>query len=274
MGQVFWRITLFYILALFFVGLLVPYDDKRLIGNSSLLDVSTSPFVIAALNGGIPAFGDFVNVVILFSVISIGLSGVYGGSRTLTALAEQGYAPPIFKYVDRAGRPLYSTIAIIAFGPIAYIALASSAVTVFNWLLALSGLAALFTWGSICLAHIRFRNAWAYHGHTLDELPFQAAFGVYGSWVGFILVILVLIAQFYTAVKPLKAYDFFLSYLALFVVILFYVVGLVWKRQTWLRTANIDVDTGRREIDWEVYEQLKMEKQNWPAWKRVYHFLF
>merc|ERR1711975_25674 len=129
------------------------------------------------------------------------------------------------KYVDRAGRPLYSTIAIIAFGPIAYIALASSAVTVFNWLLALSGLAALFTWGSICLAHIRFRNAWAYHGHTLDELPFQAAFGVYGSWVGFILVILVLIA--------------------LFVVILFYVVGLVWKRQTWLRTANIDVDTGR-----------------------------
>jgi len=272
--QVFWRITLFYILALFFVGLLVPYDDKRLIGNSSLLDVSTSPFVIAALNGGIPAFGDFVNVVILFSVISIGLSGVYGGSRTLTALAEQGYAPPIFKYVDRAGRPLYSTIAIIAFGPIAYIALASSAVTVFNWLLALSGLAALFTWGSICLAHIRFRNAWAYHGHTLDELPFQAAFGVYGSWIGFILVILVLIAQFYTAVKPMSAYAFFLSYLALFVVILFYVIGLVWKRQTWLRTADIDVDTGRREIDWEAYEQLKMEKQNWPAWKRVYHFLF
>ena len=174
---------------MFFVGLLVPYDDEDLLGNSSLLDVSTSPFVIAANRGGIPGFGDFVNVVILFSVISIGLSGVYGGSRTLTALAEQGYAPPIFKYVDRAGRPLFSTIAIIASGPIAYIALASSATTVFDWLLALSGLAALFTWGSICLAHIRFRNAWAYHGHTTDELPFQAAFGVYGSWVGFILVV-------------------------------------------------------------------------------------
>merc|ERR1712072_728010 len=86
--------------------------------------------------------------------------------------------------------------------------------------------------------------------------------------------ILVLIAQFYTAVKPLSVYDFFLSYLALFVVIGFYIAGLIWKRQTWLRTADIDVDTGRREIDWEAYEQLKMEKQNWPAWKRVYHFLF
>ncbi|KAI7310367.1 Amino-acid permease [Hortaea werneckii] len=272
--QVFWRITLFYILALFFVGLLVPYDDENLQGNNSLLDVTTSPFVIAANRAGIGAFGDFVNVVILFSVISIGLSGVYGGSRTLTALAEQGYAPGIFTYIDRAGRPLFSTIAIIAFGPIAYIALASSAVTVFNWLLALSGLAALFTWGSICLAHIRFRNAWKYHGHTEDELPFKAAFGVYGSWVGFILVILVLIAQFYTAVQPLSAYDFFLSYLAIFVVILFYIIGVIWKRSTWLRTKDIDVDSGRREIDWQAYEELKMEMQTWPTWKRVFHKLF
>merc|ERR1712036_9852 len=195
--QVFWRITLFYILSLLFVGLLVPYDDEDLLGNSSLLDVSTSPFVIAANRGGIPAFGDYINVVILFSVISIGLSGVYGGSRTLTALAEQGYAPKIFAYIDRAGRPLFSTIAILAFGLLGYMNLAATGETVFNWLLSLSGLAALFTWGSICLAHIRFRKAWVYHGHTLDEIPFQAAFGVYGSWVGFILVILVLIAQFY-----------------------------------------------------------------------------
>lgn len=184
----------FYVLALFFVGLLVPWDDPRLLG-SGLIDVSASPFVIASVNAGVPRFGDFVNVVILFSVVSIGLSGVYGGSRTLTALAEQGYAPSIFGYVDRAGRPLYSVAVVIAFGPLAYISLASSGVIVFNWLLALSGLAALFTWGSSCLAHIRFRNAWAHHGHTVDELPFKAALGIWGSYLGLGLVILVLIAQ-------------------------------------------------------------------------------
>ena len=47
----------------------------------------------------------------------------------------------------------------------------------------------------ICLAHIRFRAAWKYHGRTVDEIPFKAAFGVWGSWVGLILVFLVLIAQ-------------------------------------------------------------------------------
>jgi hypothetical protein len=61
--------------------------------------------------------------------------------------------------------------------------------------LALSGLAALFTWGSICLAHIRFRAAWKHQGHTLDEIPFKAIGGVYGSWCGLILIFLVLMAQ-------------------------------------------------------------------------------
>jgi amino acid transporter len=123
------------------------------------------------------------------------MSGVYGGSRTLTALAEQGYAPKIFAYVDRSGRPLWSTILVMGFGLLAYINLAAAGATIFEWLLALSGLAALFTWGSICLAHIRFRAAWKYHGHTLDEIPFPAVFGVAGSWVGLILILLVLAAQ-------------------------------------------------------------------------------
>lgn len=74
--------------------------------------------------------------------------------------------------------------------------------TVFDWLLALSGLAALFTWGSICLAHIRFRRAWAFHGHTVDEIPFKAIGGVYGSWLGLALVVLVLIAQVNTFPLP------------------------------------------------------------------------
>lgn len=159
------------------------------------MDVSASPFVIAAGLGGIPRYADFINVVIIFSVLSIGISGVFGGSRCLTALAETGYAPRIFTYIDRAGRPLPSSLVIILFGPIAYVGLAAEGETVLYWLLALSGLSALFTWGSICLSHIRFRAAWKYHGHTVDELPFQALFGVWGSWAGLLIIVIALIAQ-------------------------------------------------------------------------------
>ena len=160
----------FYILALLFVGLLVRSDDERLLGSGSG-DSSASPFVIAASNAGLTGFDSFLNVVILVSVLSIGNSGVYGGSRTLTALSEQGYAPKIFSYIDRAGRPLVSTIVIISFSLLAYINLDATGEMVFEWLLALSGLSTLFTWGSICLAHIRFRAAWKYHGHVCFVFP-------------------------------------------------------------------------------------------------------
>lgn len=193
--QVFWRITLFYVLGLFFVGLLVSSTDDALLSDSAYADAKASPFVLVGKYADLKGFDSFMNVVILVSVISIGVSGVYGGSRTLTALAQQGYAPKLFSYVDRSGRPLFSVLAILISGPLAYVNLSADGPVVFDWLIALSGLAALFTWGSICLAHIRFRKAWAYHGHTLDEIPFKAVGGVYGSWLGLSIIIIVLVAQ-------------------------------------------------------------------------------
>lgn len=276
--QVFWRITLFYVVGLLLVGLLVDSNDERLL-NAGSDDPSASPFVIAIANAGLHGYDSFMNVIILVSVLSIGVSCVYGGSRTLVALAQQGYAPRFFAYIDKAGRPVPAVISIIALGALGYISVDGNGSTVFTWLQALSGLAALFTWGSICLCHIRFRHAWKHHGHTLDEIPFQAIGGIWGSYIGLGLNIIVLIAQFYTALTDVDgniagAEAFFESYLAFPVVILFYIVGYIWKRQSWLRLENIDLDTGRREHDWESINAYRRELATKPAWKRVLRAIF
>lgn len=281
--QVFWRITLFYILGLFFVGLLVPHNDPRLLGDDSdpAAYIKASPFVLAAFYANLKGFDHFMNLVILVSVLSIGVSGVYGGSRTLTALAQQGYAPKIFTYIDKSGRPLPSVLFVIIFSPLAYLTLAKDGGVIFDWLSALSGLAALFTWGSICLAHIRFRSAWKHNGRSLDEIPFHAIGGVYGSWLGIFLIVIVLIAQFYTAVAaPIgfsglgTATSFFQSYLAFFVVLLFWAVGYAWKREGWLKISQIDIDTGRRELDMEEIRRDKAKIAAYPAWRRILNMLF
>ena len=54
---------------------------------------------------------------------------------------------------------------------------------------------------TLFLNSIRFRRAWQVQGHSVDELPFKALGGVYGSWFGVILIILVLIAQFYIVIN-------------------------------------------------------------------------
>ncbi len=265
---------------MFFVGLLIPYNDPNLLNSDNpYADANTSPFVLVGKYAGLKGFDSFMNVVILISVLSIGVSAVYGGSRTLTALAQQGYAPKVFTYVDRSGRPLASVSIIILFGFLAYISLAASGSTVFDWLLSLSGLAALFTWGSICLAHIRFRAAWKHHGHTLDEIPFKAAGGVYGSWIGLIMNIIVLIAQFYVAVSPIgkslnDAEGFFKTYLALPVVLVFWAGGWLWKRQGWLTLDKIDVDSHRRELPWDEIHAYRAELAAMPAWKRLFYTVF
>ncbi|KAF5657051.1 amino-acid permease inda1 [Fusarium heterosporum] len=279
--QVFWRICLFYIVALLFVGLLISCNDENLLSSSSYSNSAASPFVLIGKYSGLKGLDHYMNVVILSSVLSLGIASVYGGSRTLLALAQQGFAPKIFTWVDRAGRPLPSVAFIIAFGCLAFLNLDAAGPVIFDWLLALSGLAMLVCWGSICLAHIRFRAAWKYNGHTLDEIPFQAIGGVWGSWLGLAFVVVILIAQFYVAiVAPVgesgmgTAEDFFMQYLGLPIVLAFWAGGYIWKRTSWISIEKIDIDTGRREHDWESINAWRAELATFPWWKRLRYALF
>ena len=133
---------------------------------------------------GVHGLPSVFNAVILIAVLSVGNSSIFGASRTLTALAHAGQAPKIFKYIDRTGRPLPSVALASLFGLIAYVGVSSAESKVFNWMLAIGGLSTVFTWGSICFAHVRFRKAWVRAGKTVEELPFTTPFGVYGSWFG------------------------------------------------------------------------------------------
>ena len=142
------------------VGVLVPYNDPDLLNGSGSSDANASPFVIAVRNAGIGGLPSVMNVVIMIAVLSVGNSSVYGASRTIAALADRGQAPKILGYIDRSGRPLVAILFSSAFGFICYIVAAgtNTRTQAFNWMIAVSGLAAIFTWGSICACHIRFRN--------------------------------------------------------------------------------------------------------------------
>ncbi|BGP15258.1 hypothetical protein JCM10213_001609 [Rhodosporidiobolus nylandii] len=278
----FWRITVIYIASLLIIGFNVPSNHPTLLGGSD--GAGTSPFVIMASEAGLNGLDHLINVTVCVSVLSIGLSCVYAGSRVLTALAETGFAPKAFTYVDKSGRPLFSVIAVLMFGAIAYINLRSTGETVFNWLVALSGLSTLFTWASICMCHIRFRAAWKHNGHSIDELPFRAMGGVYGSWCGFILVVIVLIAQFYIAVWPIggrspdpaqAASDFFLVYLAAPVLIFFWLCAYIKNRTLPYKVHEIDIDTGRK--CWFTAEEMNLwraERKNAPLHVRIFRILF
>ncbi|KZF23912.1 hypothetical protein L228DRAFT_210037 [Xylona heveae TC161] len=259
--QVFWRITFFYIVSLLILGIVVPADSPNLLkaGDS---DTKDSPFVLAIRMAGIRGLPSVFNAIITVSVVSVANSCTYGSSRTLQALALHGMAPSFLSYVDKHGRPLFCIAIQILFGFIAYVTEASSSETVFDWLLALGGLSSFFTWGSICASNIRFRKGWRVQGHSRSKLPFQAAFGIYGSWVGLILSILCIIATFYTSLWPNgqlgTAYDFFVSFLAAPLILALYILWKLWSRdwKLFVRSHEMDLNYGLREIDLDEVDEV------------------
>ncbi|KAI0548606.1 putative amino acid permease [Xylaria curta] len=280
--QVFWRITLFYVVALTLIGLLVPYNESRLLLNEDI-PAMASPFVIAIENAGIDVLPSVMNVVILIAVLSVGNSSVFGSSRTLAALADQNQAPRILSYVDRKGRPLVAIMVSSSVGFLAYLADLEQEGEVLDWLVAISGLSSIFTWASICLAHIRFRQAWAAKGHKVSSLAFRSQVGVIGSWLGLIINILILIAQFWIGAWPVGydqksprelAKSFFLVYLAAPIVVIFFLGHYFWHKTSFIRVADMDVDTGRRDFNLPILiAQEREERKSWPTWKKVYKYL-
>lgn len=276
--QVFWRIAFFYIVSLLLLGLILPSDDPGLLGSSGA-NTKASPFVLAIQAAGVKGLPSVFNAVITISVMSVANSCAYGSTRTLQALATVGMAPGFFAKIDKAGRPIWCVILQLAFGCLAFVGEAEGASSqVFGWLLALTGLSFLFVWMSICLAHIRFRAGWAAAGYTTDQLPYKASMGVIGSWLGFTINWIAIIATFYVSLFPVggkpDAKAFFQSYLAAPVVIVFY---LCWKIKTgiqsgkWqvmVRTSEMDVITGLREgtLEGRYHDE---KRKNQPMWRKA-----
>lgn len=96
--SVFWRIILFYILAIGAIGLLIPYTDSRLLTE----DIATSPFTLVFENLGVAFAASVMNAIILTAMLSAGNSGLYAASRMLFQLAVDGKAPKSSQKLVRA----------------------------------------------------------------------------------------------------------------------------------------------------------------------------
>ncbi|KAI9739674.1 MAG: glyceraldehyde-3-phosphate dehydrogenase 1 [Cirrosporium novae-zelandiae] len=269
----------FYIASITLIGLLVPYTDDRLLtAGSAGVNIKASPFVIAIEDAGIAVLPSIINAIILITVLSVANSSVYGSTRTLIALAEQDQAPRIFAYIDRKGRPLLSLALTFAFGLLAFMADSSKEATAFTWLLALSGLSSIITWGSICFAHIRFRSAWKIQNFTLKQLPFRSPYGVWGSWIGFVGCVIVLILQLVISVLPEgyedmsasdRASDFWSAYLAVPLTIACFFGFKIYSPTPFLTVETMDLITGVKIADPDAVKEPSSKPR---FWKKIYRF--
>ena len=142
--QVFWRILIFYVGMMFFIGILIPWNDKRLLAKGS--KTAKSPLTIALSDAGINAGASLINAVIVIAVISAGNSSLYVSSRTMLFMARNGKAPRILGKVNKSGVPWVALLFSNVIACIAFLSVSNSAGTVYNALITLSGVATFIVW--------------------------------------------------------------------------------------------------------------------------------
>ena len=193
--SVFWRILLFYILAILAIGLLIPYTDARLLSE----DIATSPFTLVFENLGIAFAASLMNAVILTAMLSAGNSGLYASSRMLYQMAVDGLAPKFFAKVNKRGIPVYALLATLAVGGLAFLTSFFGDGVVYIWLLNASGLSGFIAWLGIAISHYRFRRAYVAQGYDLNDLPYRSKFFPFGPIFAFVVCLVVVLGQNYSA---------------------------------------------------------------------------
>jgi lysine-specific permease len=211
--QVFWRILLFYVLAILAIGLLIPYTNENL-ANS---DVTVSPFTLVFDKAGIAFAASVMNAIILTAVLSAGNSGMYASTRMLWDLAREGKAPKFLAKLNKRGVPVNALIVTSLVGTLAFLASLFGDGVVYTWLLNASGMSGFIAWLGIAISHYRFRKAYIAQGRDLNALPYKAKWFPFGPLFAFGLCVIVILGQNYSAFigDSIDWYGVLVSYIGL-----------------------------------------------------------
>ncbi|HCJ55758.1 amino acid permease [Glutamicibacter arilaitensis] len=211
---IFWRIMLFYIGAIFVIGMLIPYLDPSLL-SSEASDITTSPFTLVFERAGVAFAAALMNAVILSAILSAGNSGLYASSRMLYSMALDGKAPKIFARLNKRGVPMPAMLLTASVGLFGFLTAIVGQGSAYTWLLNVSGLSGFIAWIGIAVCHYKFRKAYIASGQDLANLPYKAPLFPLGPVLAFVILIVVIVGQNYQAIVDGNLLQMASSYIGL-----------------------------------------------------------
>lgn len=159
-NSVIWRIGLFYLVSIFIVVSIVPWNDP------TLLQVGSYQRALELLN--IPHAKLIVDLVVLVAVASCLNSAIYTSSRMVFSLARRGDAPEALQRTSVNHVPRAAVLASTAVGFLTTIVNYFMPEKVFTFLLASSGAVALLVYLVIAVSQLRMRRQLIAGGHPIE----------------------------------------------------------------------------------------------------------
>ena len=148
-NQVIWRILIFYVGTMVVLMALWPWDK---------VGAEASPFVQIFQNVGIPAAAHILNFVVLTAAVSVYNSAIYSNSRMLYGLAKSGEAPSFFLKLSDHGVPVRGILVSSGITLIVVILNYFMEGHIFMYLMMIATCAAVISWVTICVTHLKFKQ--------------------------------------------------------------------------------------------------------------------
>ncbi|HEY0748621.1 MAG TPA: amino acid permease [Steroidobacteraceae bacterium] len=210
---VIWRILIFYVLSIFLIVSVIPWN---------LVRSGESPFTLALNAMHVPWAGTIMSFVILTAVLSCLNSAFYVSSRVLFILAEHGDAPQSFVRLNQRRVPVVSVLIGAAAGFLGIIAATEAPQKVFDFLVSSSGALIVFVYMTTAAAQIALRRR--RERAQEPQPPITMWLFPYLSYAAIGCMAAVLVAMAFT---PGMRKDFWFSCVTLLLTVIAYVI--VWR---------------------------------------------
>ncbi|KAI1264642.1 amino-acid permease inda1 [Xylariaceae sp. FL1019] len=263
-----WRLAVFYGFGSLVIGVLVPNDNDQLLSGDS--NASASPFVIGIQNAGIRGLNHVINAAILTSAWSAGNAFCYSGSRVLYSMALSGQAPKWLAITSKRGVPYVAVLFTLAIGSLAFLNVSASGASAFNWFSNISTISGYIAWIVVMITYLRFRKALDSHG-MLQSLPFRTPLQPYATYFILLIVTILTLTNGFQVFFPKNwsASSFVAAYITIPIFLVLYLGHKAWFRTRFaIRTVDVDVMTGKKEMDELEEMDEKPVPKNWAqkAW--------
>lgn len=250
---VYWRFGLFFFGSALCVGIVLPYNDPKLVaiatGAESSGTAEAAPYVIAMKNLGIGVLPHIVNALIFTSIYSAGNTYTYCATRILYSLALEGRAPRILTKCTKNGVPIYCFAVVMCFPFLSFLQVSGGSAKALDWLVRLITAGGLINYFVITTTYIRFWKALKVQGVSRDDFPYKGWFQPYCAYIGLAVECFVILGSGYESFRPPNVETFWSNYTMVVVApILFFGWKLI-KKTKFVRSHEIDLIYQRPIID-------------------------
>lgn len=268
--RVFWRVAIFYVLAVLVVGMLVPSTDKRL--GSWTGDAAMSPFVIAASDAGLGGIPSLVNAIVITSAWSSSNQALLAGTRVLYGLALKRQAPRIFLRTTKWGIPYVCVLLQTAFMFLSFMTLSNGALTVFWWFVDLTACGVLISWISILVNHQRLILAMKKQNIPFTALPWHNSWTKYPTPAALFLSVVILLTGGFPVFTTgnWSASSFVSSYLDIPLVLTAFGLWKVFKKTKFVKLSEIPL---QEALD-DYIEHPEPKDPASKGWRKAVGFLW